>query len=141
MDGSVRRYDVGSCTLQVFEQGDGFVMDLTNEDQGQLRLAFPSWLINQLLRALPRIDAALQQKRGTGMASLIAYPVDEWNVEPVGSGLGVALWVRDARHVDSAFHLTSDDVVALHRELGEAISAAKALAPAPSEGPWPSPLV
>lgn len=114
---------VEMCSMQVSERGDGFVMDLANERRDAIRLEFPDWILHQLMRALPRIDAALQGA-GAGSDTLIAYPLLQWSVESAGAGQGVALHLRNDRHVDAAFQLELEKAVALHRQLGEAIAGA-----------------
>ena len=112
---------VQTCSIQLSERGDGFVMDLVNSSQEVVRLEFPAWVLHQLMRTLPRIDAAMQQGALGARGGLLAYPLEEWNVESAGGGLGVALHLRNDRQVDAAFHLPLEAAVALHRELGEAI--------------------
>lgn len=112
---------VQTCSLQLSEHGDGFVMDLVNSSQETVRLEFPAWVLHQLMRTLPRIDAALQHGAPGGRGGLLAYPLEDWNVESAGGGLGVALHLRNDRQVDAAFHLPLEAAIALHRELGEAI--------------------
>jgi hypothetical protein len=132
------RYEVAACTLEVQAQGTGFVMDLSDPEQTHLRLAFPAWLVNQLLRALPHIDAALQQRDGLATASLVAHPVQDWGLEPLGEDQGHALWLRDNRHVEAAFHLAPDDLARLHGQIGEAL-AARAPREAGADGGWQAP--
>lgn len=120
------RHQVEMCSMQLAERGGGFVMDLANSAQQAIRLEFPDSILHQLMRALPRIDAALHQRHGVAGGDLIAYPLRRWNVESAGPGLGVALHLCNDRDVDAAFHLAPEAAVALHRELGEAIARAAA---------------
>jgi len=116
-----KRQRVEMCTIHLSERIDGFVMDLTNEDGEAASLAFPAWVVHQLQRLLPYIDAAiLQGSSQPGM--LVAHAVTDWNVEPSGPGLGVAIHLRSNRQVDAAYLLSPDDATILHHALGEAIA-------------------
>ncbi len=117
-------HEIAMCALRPAESGDGFVMDLANGANETMRLEFAAWFVPLLLRMLPRIDAALRHGAAQADGSLIAYPLESWNVENVGAGLGVALHLRDGRAVDAAFHLGPEAARALHQALGEAIDPA-----------------
>lgn len=112
------------CSMRLAEQGGGFVMELANSDRQAVRLEFPDWILCQLMRALPRIDAALKQRHGAASSDLLAYPVRRWNVEGVGPGMGIALYLCDDRDVDAAFHLSLQAAAELHRELGAVVARA-----------------
>ncbi len=115
------RHQVEMCSMQLSECGSGFVMDLANSARESIRLEFPDWILHQLMRMLPRIDAALQRPESGGPGSLIAYPLAEWNVVSAGPGQGVALHLRNDHQVDAAFHLSPEAALRLHRELGAAL--------------------
>ena len=121
-----QRHQVETCSMRISERGDGFVMDRANRAHEAIRLEFPDWIVHQLMRALPRIDAALQQRHGLAGGDLVAYPLLRWNVEHAGPGLGVVLHLCDDRQVDAAFHLEARTALALQRAIDEAISAAPA---------------
>ncbi len=116
------RHQVEMCSMQLSESGGGFVMDLANSARESIRLEFPDWILHQLMRVLPRIDAALQQADATAAGSLVAYPLAEWRVVSAGPGQGVALHMRNDRQVDAAYHVPLESALSLHRELGEAIA-------------------
>lgn len=107
--------------MQLSERGDGFVMDLANRSREAIRLEFPDWILHQLMRALPHIDAALANGND---GTLVAYPLARWSVAGAGAQGGVALHLRNDRHVDAAFHLDPGQALALHRALGQAIAEA-----------------
>lgn len=119
-------HQVERCSVQISERGDGFVMDLANRTNEAIRLEFPDWIVHHLMRALPRIDAALQQRRGTAGGDLVAYPVLRWNVESAGPGLGLVLHLCDDRHVDAAFHLEPPTAAALQHALDDAMAGVPA---------------
>ncbi|MFT3819921.1 MAG: hypothetical protein QM750_20290 [Rubrivivax sp.] len=123
MNATPTRHQVEMCSMRLSERGDGFVMDLANRAQEAIRLEFPDWILHQLMRALPHIDAALAH--GDSSGALIAYPLARWSVASAGTRQpGVALHLRDDRHVDAAFHLQPEQALALHRALGQAIAEA-----------------
>lgn len=116
--------------------GGGFVMELRTEGD-HLQLQLPGWLLHPLMRVLPRIDAALQADRAGpagALGALVAYPVLGWHLQvaeaPGAAAPGVAVQLRDERHVDAAFHLALDTASALHQALGEAIAQARCTPPA-----------
>src|SRR5262245_19053443 len=117
---------VETCSMQVTPGGDTFVMDLTTSRHEALRVEFPGWVVHQLMRVLPHLDAAIQQKGDVALASLIAYPVVDWNVERAGLGQGIALWLRNDRHADTACYLSLETAAALYHELGDAIARSAA---------------
>lgn len=116
-----KRQRVEMCTIHLAEGTDGFVMDLTNDDGEAASLAFPAWVVHQLQRLLPYIDAAILQ--GSSQPNmLVAHAVTDWNVEPSGPGLGVAIHLRTNRQIDAAYLLSPDDATILHHALGEALA-------------------
>src|SRR5262245_17762863 len=128
-------HQVEMCSMGVID--DGFVMDLANSRHEAVRIEFPAWVIHQLMRVLPHLDAAIQQKGSDASASLIAYPVVDWNVERAGFDQGIALWLRNDRQVDTACSLSLEAATALYHELGDAIAgsaASKRKAPSPHLG-------
>jgi hypothetical protein len=123
MNAAPTRHQVEMCSMRLSERGDGFVMDLANRAQEAIRLEFPDWILHQLMRALPHLDAALANG---GSGALIAYPLARWSVASAvgGDQPGVALHLRNDRAVDAAFHLELAQAQALHRALGQAIAEA-----------------
>jgi hypothetical protein len=119
------RLRIDSCSLQLAEHADAFVMEVAEGGGETVRLEFPSWLLPQLMRVLPRIDAAIRRGDSGPAGAPIAYPLDEWRVASAGPGLGVTIQLRDDRQVDTAFHLGVDEALALHCELGDAIVGAR----------------
>ncbi|MFT3956384.1 MAG: hypothetical protein QM722_18980 [Piscinibacter sp.] len=124
-------HEVCACTLRVSDLRDGFVMEVNSTAREAIRLEFPEWVLHQLMRTLPRIDAALRCD-GPGLP---AYPLLAWAVDPDDAGQGVALQLRNIRLVDAAFHLELDTAQALHRELGRIIDSASADAGAEAARP------
>ena len=114
--------------VQVLPGGDGFVLEVRNSDQQPLQLRFPVWSLRQLMRVLPRIDAALNQAQDAPSSAVLAYPVVEWTVEDAGASQGVAMCLKTDRNVVSGFAFDLDAALVLHRELGEAIARARARA-------------
>jgi len=121
------RHRVELCSMRVLPDSDGFVMDLANADNQALRLEFPSWMLAQLMRALPQLDAALNRVAGAGPNALIAHPVDGWTIASPGPGQGLALCLRDVRHVETALHFSLDEARSFQHELAEAITDAQSL--------------
>lgn len=122
MNDTPNSFRVEVCSFGLSADGQAVAMTLSGGAQEPVRLEFPEWIVHQLMRVLPHLDAAIQQ-RHTGQArSLVAYPVAAWNVEPVGAGMGVAMHLRTDREVDAAYHLSPQDAAALHQALGEAIA-------------------
>lgn len=120
MPESLPKHEVEDFVIQARADGNGFVMDLANEKQEAIRLEFPSWMLHQLMRVLPKLDAALHQP--SDEATLLAYPVSAWRIEREDLGPGVIMRMRDNREVESALHFALADAQAFHRQLGEAIA-------------------
>jgi hypothetical protein len=116
------RVELGS--VEVSPDGEGFVLGFIAPNQDVHRMQLPRWTLQQLMRMLPRLDAALVQARGEVGSDLIAYPVVQWCVERTGMEDTVALSVRDARHVESAYLFDACDAAAIHAALGEALATA-----------------
>jgi len=121
---TVPRHQVELCSLRLADNGQGFVMDFADDGNEAVRLECPTWMLYQLMRVLPQIDAALHQRNGAPSTALIAYPLLGWTVERSGLGDGVAMCLRNDRHVEAGFHLDLADAQAFHRELGAAIERA-----------------
>lgn len=122
MNAAPTRHQVEMCSMRLSERGDGFVMDLANRAQEAIRLEFPDWILHQLMRALPQLDAALAHGNS---GALVAYPLARWSLAPAaGAEGGVALHLRNDRAVDAAFHLPLAQAQTLHRALGQAIAEA-----------------
>lgn len=111
--------------VQVLPTGEGFVLEVSNGTEEPLQLCFPVWSLHQLMRALPRIDAAMHQARGAPSSAVLAYPVVDWTVEFAGAGQGVAMSLTTDRSVESGYAFDLDAALVLHRELGEAIARAR----------------
>lgn len=118
--GAAPRHEVEEFMIQALPDGHGFIMDLANARQEAIRLEFPGWMLHQLMRVLPKLDAALQQPSSTD-APLLAYPVAAWRIEHQGFESGLVIRLRDSRAVESALHFEPVDAQTFHRELGEAI--------------------
>ncbi|MDM0073686.1 hypothetical protein QTH90_04805 [Variovorax sp. J2P1-59] len=114
-----RRVELGS--IDILPHGEGFVLGLVDASKKVHRMSFPSWTLHQLMRLLPRLDAALAEARKELSTSLIAYPIVRWDLERVGSDHAVALSVETDRGVESAFLLSPEDASALRARLGEAL--------------------
>ncbi|MBB3177498.1 hypothetical protein [Variovorax sp. Sphag1AA] len=112
--------------VELLEQENGFVLGFVDMQNGTYRMQLPSWALHQLMRALPRLDAALQARSRLNSA-LIAYPVTQWSAERTGVDDAVALCLQTDRGVESGFLLSRADASALHAALGEAIHAPEAL--------------
>jgi len=117
-------HQVEQFAIQVLPGGDGFVLDLANARHEAVRLEFPSWMLHQLMRVFPRVDAALHEKQQMVSSALIAYSVMAWSIERSGVDDGVALCLRNDRLVESGYHFALEDARVFHRELGEAIARA-----------------
>lgn len=128
---------VDMCSIRPSDQGDGFVMEITRSGQEAMRLKFPACVIQQLMRTLPHIDAAVQVGRGAGSAGLIAYPLLAWKIEGVAgtdqeAEGSVVVQLRDDRFVDTSLDLDMDTALALQQDLGLAIAQARSLAMDPT---------
>lgn len=116
------RVELGS--VEMLPDGEGFVLGLVDSKQEVRRMELPSWTVHQLMRVLPRLDAALQQARNGVPSELVAYPIVRWAVECTGSDHSVALSVQTDRHVESAFLLAPADARAIHSALGSVLPPA-----------------
>jgi hypothetical protein len=102
---------------------DGFVLGVFDADAREHRIEFPVWALHQLMRMLPRLDAArLQPCREPG-SRLVAYPVESWGAQAVAAEDSVALSMRTDRGVESAYLFKRADARALHATLGEMLAA------------------
>lgn len=119
--------------VQVLPQGEGFVLVVRSADQQPLQLRFPVWALHQLMRVLPRIDAALHRCEDAPSRAVLAYPVADWTVEYAGHGHGIAMCLKTDREVESGFAFELEAAQVLHRELGDAIERACSGAPAIGE--------
>lgn len=117
---SLPRHEVEDFVIRALPGGHGFAMDLANAKQESVRLEFPSWMLHQLMRVLPKLDAAMQQPSAD--AVLLAYQIAAWRIEHQGYGGGLVMRLRDSRDIESALHFALSDAQDFHRELGEAIS-------------------
>jgi len=112
-------------SVQVLPGGGGFMLEVRTPEQQSLQLRFSVATLYQLMRVLPRIDAALHQSVEGLSSALLAYPVIDWAAEHVGLDGGVAISLRTDRHVESGFAFDLDAAQRFCRDLGAAITAAK----------------
>lgn len=101
-------------------------MAFADGSQKEVHVELPTWLLPQLMRVLPQLDALLREHEAPG---LVAYGVAAWQVQTLGGARGLTACFRDERQIESGFHLQLDDARTLHRELGEAIERAADEAP------------
>ncbi len=132
MSPSAHRQNVDFCSIYPSNQGDGFVMEITQSGQAPVHLKFPVCVIQQLMRTLPHIDAAVQLGRGPGPSTLMAYPLLAWKAQGVEGTLeeeagSVVLQLRNDRFVDTSLDLDLETAMALQRDLGLAIAQARSL--------------
>src|SRR5262245_55058052 len=116
--------EVESCSMRALAGGGGFAMDVVDGNRQTVRLQLPAWVMHQLMRALPGLDAAIHQRVDAASHALIGYGVRQWSVEPSGVEQGLALSLRNERAVDAAYHFGLDDAREFYRELGDAIARA-----------------
>jgi len=110
-------------SVDVLPHGRSFVLGLADANGEVHRMELPSWALHQLMRMLPRLDAALLQARREITSDLIAYPVEQWGVERVATDQSVALSVRTDRGIESAYLFAPEDARALHATLSETLAA------------------
>ncbi|HEY4068993.1 MAG TPA: hypothetical protein VGM74_18955 [Burkholderiaceae bacterium] len=128
-----QRVELGSVAIS--PNGGGFVLDLLDANQGVQRMELPPGSVQQLMRILPRLDAALMQARDELSSDLIAHTVVQWSVQPTGVDGSIAMSLQNSQRVELAYLLAADDARALHAALGEAL-ASSGLAPmAPTRVP------
>lgn len=111
-------------SAEVLPHGESFVLSLVEANGDVHRMELPCWALHQLMRMLPRLDAALLQARQEVSSDLIAYPVLQWGLQSASADRAVALSVRTDRGVESAFLFDPADARALHASLGSTLSAA-----------------
>ena len=111
-------------SLEIASDGEAFVLGFVAPNEDVHRMELPRWTLHQLMRMLPRLDAALLQARNEPCTDLIAHPVLGWTVEPAGTNGAVVLSVRDARQIESAYLFEVDDALTLHSALGDALADA-----------------
>src|SRR5262245_7440557 len=97
-------HEVEACAMRALPRGQGFVMDVIDSGQRTVRLQLPVWVLHQLMRTLPGLDAAIHQQVDDASHALIAYGVLQWSVEPSGIERGLAVSLRNERAVDAAYH-------------------------------------
>jgi len=61
-----QRVELGS--VEILPDGESFVIGLVGANQQLHRMEMPAWTVHQLMRVLPRIDAALAQARDDASA-------------------------------------------------------------------------
>jgi len=83
-----RRVELSS--VEVSPDGERFVLGFVAPNRDVHRMELPRWTVHQLMRMLPRLDAALSQARGERATDRIARPVVRWGAEPTASGDTVA---------------------------------------------------
>jgi hypothetical protein len=125
-----RRVELGS--VEVRPDGESFVLGFGAPNHEQHRFELPRWAVHQLMRMLPRLDAALLQARQQLTSELIAYPVVQWHVEATGAGDTVALSLRTDRATELAFLLDGADARAIGAALAQAPNCPTGLAPEPA---------
>src|SRR5215470_8442773 len=115
---------VAVFSVRVLPGGRGFVLESADTDRKAIRLEFPPWALHQLMRVMPHLDAALHDTEAAAIdaSALLAYPVIEWTIGLTGPAGGVALRLRNDRHVDAGFYFALQAAIAFQRELGEAIA-------------------
>lgn len=106
--------------------GDGFALVVRTADQGSMELRFPVSTLHQLMRVLPRVDAALHQRASAVSSALLAYPVIDWSAQHLGADGGVGLCLRTDHHVESGFAFDLTAAQRLCADLSTAIAAAQA---------------
>ena len=111
-------------SVEIQPNGGSFVLSLVDANSGLHRMELPSWALHQLMRMLPRLDAALLQAQREVTSDLIAYPVTQWDLERVATDQSVALSVLTDRGAESAFLFGPEDALALHTTLGETLAEA-----------------
>jgi hypothetical protein len=111
--------------VNVLPSGDGFMLVVQPTDQQSPELRFPVRTLHQLMRVLPRVDAAMHEGRGGLSSALLAYPVTDWTVKHVGRERGVAIALRTDVHVESGFAFDLDAAQRFCHDLSVAITAAK----------------
>ena len=114
------RVDLGA--VRVLPGGEGFVLEFVAAGEQVHRMELPAWALPQLMRMLPKLDAALLQARGEASAGLVAHPAVQWSVDRIEGGDSVAISVRDDRRIDSAHLFAGDDARAVHAALGQALA-------------------
>lgn len=112
---------VALSSIEIEPGGESFVLGLVGEHQEVLRMQMPSWTAHQLMRILPRLDAALLHARDNITSDLVAHELVEWSMEKTGVDRTVAVCVKTDQLVESAFLLSHDDAMALHAALGESL--------------------
>lgn len=111
---------VSLCSVRVDPGADGFVMELADADGDSTRLAFPRWVLHQLLRWLPQVERSLRQQEGEAAnASGDARPVTAWSLVPRPAGLTLRL--QDDRFIETRLQLDPARARALHQALGQAL--------------------
>src|SRR5262249_29184329 len=121
MNATTSTHQVEECFIEPLASGDGFVMTLSDPERNAISLSFPDWMLHQLMRILPRLDAALAWIEGP--QGLVAYPLAEWSLSGQSPRQGVSLYFRNQRDVESQLELTLDQAIDLYRALGSAIAA------------------
>jgi uncharacterized protein len=78
-------------SAEVLPHGESLVLSLVDGNSEVRRMELPSWALHQLMRILPRLDAALLQARQEVTSDLIAYPVTQWDLQRATTDRSVAL--------------------------------------------------
>lgn len=124
MSSPTSRHQVEECAIQLLDDGQGFALDLIDGEGHAVRVACPTWMLHQLMRMLPRVDAALHPTHCLPAAALVGYPVQAWLFEPA-PGSGLALSLRTTQQVEAGFCFSLADARRFQHALGEAIAAAE----------------
>jgi hypothetical protein len=65
-----QRVELGS--IEILPDGESFVIGLVGANQQMHRMEMPAWTVHQLMRVLPRLEAALAQARDDSSAIVSA---------------------------------------------------------------------
>ena len=59
------------ASIEILPDGESFVIGLVGANREMHRIEMPAWTVHQLMRVLPRIDAALAQARDSATSTEI----------------------------------------------------------------------
>lgn len=128
-----RPHQVEACMVRLSAERPGFIMDLADPEGQTLSVEFPSWIVHQLMRILPRVDAALQAPADASLATVPAYPVTAWHVSSDAEAQSVALHVSDEREVEGGFRFNLEQAHALQQAVLREIERVVDAAPLPAD--------
>ncbi len=110
--------------VQVLADGEGFLLECQDGQARPLRLRLPSQALYQLMRVLPRLEAAMEHARTDLSSAIMAHPVVGWSVERSGLDRDIAFCVRTDKQIESAFTFDIESAKAFRLELSDAIERA-----------------